>query len=79
MHNTLNLEKAFRKKELFSMIKNKITAVFVSAYLNKRTSSLYSFKKRTIIPNFLSSSFISKKRIINEKKYSYGLCKEKKV
>ena len=36
MHNTLAIEKALRKKKLLSIIKNKITAVFVSKYLQKK-------------------------------------------
>ena len=37
MHNTLAIEKALRKKKLLSIIKNKITAVFVSKYLERKT------------------------------------------
>jgi len=51
MHNTLAIEKALRKKKLLSIIKNKITAVFVSKYLEKKTSNLYFFNKKIIIPN----------------------------
>ena len=36
MHNTLALEKAFRKKKLISLLINKITSVFVSKYLKKK-------------------------------------------
>jgi len=61
MHNTLAIEKALRKKKLLSILKNKITAVFVSKYLEKKTSNLYFFNKKIIIPNFLSNKFIINK------------------
>jgi len=61
MHNTLSIEKALRKKKLLSILKNKITAVFVSKYLENKTSNLFFFNKKIIIPNFLSSKFITKK------------------
>ena len=57
MHNTLSIEKSIRKKKFFSIIKNKITAVFVSKYLKDKTSKLYLFNKRVIIKNFLSKNF----------------------
>ena len=57
LHNKLQLEKAFRKKQLFSILKNEITAVFVSKYLNDITSKLYNFKRRIVIPNFLDERF----------------------
>ena len=57
LHNKLQLEKAFRKKQLFSILKNKITAVFVSKYLDNVTSKLYNFKNRIVIPNFLDKRF----------------------
>ncbi len=61
MHNTLAIEKALRKKKLLSILKNKITAVFVSKYLERKTSNLYFFNKKVIIPNFLSNKFIINK------------------
>ena len=64
MHNTLAIEKALRKKKLLSILKNKITAVFVSKYLESKTSNLYFFNKKIIIPNFLSNKFV-----INKCKY----------
>ena len=57
LHNKLQLEKAFRKKQLLSIIKNEITAVFVSKYLNDITSKFYNFKNRIVIPNFLDKKF----------------------
>jgi len=57
LHNRLQLEKAFRKKQLFSILKNEITAVFVSKYLDNVTSKLYNFKNRIVIPNFLDKRF----------------------
>ncbi len=61
MHNTLAIEKAFRKNKLLSILKNNITAVFVSKYLESQTSNLYLFNKKIIIPNFLSNKFIVNK------------------
>ena len=57
MHNTLSIEKAIRKKKLLTLIRNKITAVFVSKYLKNVTSKIYLFNKKLIIPNFLSKEF----------------------
>ena len=57
LHNKLQLEKAFRKKQFFSLIKNKINAVFVSKYLNLNTSNIYNFTTRRVIPNFLPNEF----------------------
>jgi glycosyltransferase involved in cell wall biosynthesis len=67
LHNPLQIEKSFRKKQFFSIIKNDINTVFVSDYLNKITSSLYLFKKRLVIPNFLPSIF-TEKVIIKKRK-----------
>ena len=53
LHNKLQIEKAIRKKQLFSLLFNNIEAVFVSKYLDKKTSKFYNFKKRSVIPNFL--------------------------
>jgi glycosyltransferase involved in cell wall biosynthesis len=68
LHNKLQLEKAFRKKQLFSLLFNKIEAVFVSKYLNENTSRFYNFSKRTVIPNFLPSIFQKNKFSKNKKK-----------
>jgi glycosyltransferase involved in cell wall biosynthesis len=68
LHNKLQLEKAFRKKQLFSLLFNKIEAIFVSKYLNENTSRLYNFSKRTVIPNFLPSIFQKNKFSKNKKK-----------
>jgi len=57
LHNKLQLEKAYRKKQLLSLLFNNIEAVFVSKYLNSNTSRLYNFSKRIVIPNFLPSIF----------------------
>jgi glycosyltransferase involved in cell wall biosynthesis len=67
LHNKLQLEKAFRKKQLFSLLFNNIEAIFVSKYLNENTSRLYNFSKRTVIPNFLPSIFEKKKFSKNKK------------
>mgnify|MGYP001182503990 CR=1 FL=1 len=71
LHNKLQIEKAFRKKQLIPILFNKIEAVFVSEYLKKNTSSFYNFEKSLVIPNFLpkicertkinNSEFITKK------------------
>lgn len=57
MHNTLAIEKAIRKKKLITLIRNKLTAVFVSKYLMNVTSKIYLFNKEIVIPNFLSKEF----------------------
>lgn len=67
LHNKLQLEKAFRKKQLFSLLFNNIEAIFVSQYLNENTSRLYNFSKRTVIPNFLPSIFEKNKFLKNKK------------
>ena len=57
LHNKLQIEKAYRKKQLFPILSNNIEVVFVSNYLNKNTSKLYNFKKRLVISNFLPTNF----------------------
>ena len=57
LHNKLQIEKALRKKQLLSILFNKIEAVFVSNYLKKNTSIFYNFVKREVIPNSLPSIF----------------------
>ena len=72
LHNKLQLEKAFRKKQLFPILFNKIEVVFVSKYLNNKTSKLFNFHKRTVIPNFLPSLFDkNRKNIIKNKKHIF--------
>ena len=69
LHNKLQIEKAFRKKQLISILFNKIETVFVSKYLNSKTSKLFNFYKRIVIPNFLPKIFEKKKKnILNSKK-----------
>ena len=68
LHNKLQIEKALRKKQFFSIIKNKIDIVFVSKYLENLTSKLYFFNKRYIIPNFITKIFL-RKRIKLHKNY----------
>ena len=53
LHNLLQIEKAFRKKQIWSIITNNINAVFVSKYLQNNTSFLYFLK--THFPLFLVS------------------------
>ena len=57
LHNKLQIEKAYRKKQLMPILSNKIEAVFVSKYLNQNTSKIYNFNKRIVIPNFLPPIF----------------------
>ena len=57
LHNKLQIEKSFRKKQFFPIIKNNIECVFPSHYLNKETSIIYNFERRLIIPNFLTKEF----------------------
>ena len=61
LHNKLQIEKAFRKKQLFSLLFNNIEAVFVSKYLDNKTSKFYNFKKRLVIPNFLPKIYNNQK------------------
>jgi glycosyltransferase involved in cell wall biosynthesis len=85
LHNKLQIEKAFRKKQLFSILFNNIEAVFVSNYLNYKTTKLYGFKKRIVIPNFLpkifenykntKKSYLTKKRIVWSVQREKGLDK----
>ena len=85
LHNKLQIEKAFRKKQLFSILFNNIEAVFVSNYLNYKTTKLYGFKKRIVIPNFLpkifenykntKKSYLTKKRIVWSVQRERGLDK----
>ena len=56
LHNKLQIEKAFRKRQIFPIFKNKINAIYNSKYLYNNTSKLY-FLKKLIIPNFLSKEF----------------------
>lgn len=62
LHNLLQIEKAFRKKQIWSIIKNKIDTVFVSKYLKEHTSSLYFFSTKLVIENFLDSTFHNLKK-----------------
>jgi len=68
MHNTLSIEKSIRKKKFISILKNKISVVFVSNYLKTKTSNLYLFNKKTVINNFLSKKFSRSKPNFNRNK-----------
>ncbi|MDA7565267.1 glycosyltransferase [Candidatus Pelagibacter sp.] len=68
LHNKLQIEKSIRKKNFFPIIYHRPHVVFVSNYLSNFTSSFLLFKKRFVIPNFLSNSFIIKKMNFNRKK-----------
>ena len=68
MHNTLSIEKSFRKKKFLPIIRNKISVVFVSKYLEKKTSKLFFFNKKQTINNFLSEKFIIQDLNYNRKK-----------
>ena len=57
LHNKLPIEKALRKKKLFSIIRNRISAIFVSNYLLKKTPNIYNFKQKFVISNFLDPTF----------------------
>ena len=67
MHNKLSIEKAFRKRKLISILSNNISAIFVSKYLKTNTTNLFLFKKKIVIPNFLSKIFTKKKLNIKKK------------
>ena len=66
-HNKLSIEKALRKKKLIPILRNNITAIFVSKYLKTKTTNLFFFQKKIVIPNFLSKIFTSKKLNIKKK------------
>ena len=78
LHNKLPLEKALRKKKFFSIIKNRIFAIFVSDYLLKKTTNIYNFKQKIIIPNFLDSIFFNSEQNINRKPYFIWSVQRKK-
>lgn len=67
LHNKLQLEKAFRKKQLYAILKNDIRVVFVSKYLEKITSRIFNFNKRYVVPNFLDKQFENIKITYNRK------------
>ena len=68
LHNPLQIEKSLRKKQYFSLLLNRPTAVFVSSYLRSITSKLFFFNKRVVIPNFLLSVFVNQKINYKRKK-----------
>jgi len=76
-HNKLQIEKALRKKQLLSILFNKIEAVFVSDYLEEKTSIFYNFFKREVIPNSLPSIFenadFSKRKKINQNLFVWSV------
>ncbi|MDA8918992.1 glycosyltransferase [Candidatus Pelagibacter sp.] len=67
IHNKIQIEKSIRKKQLLSILKNDIHAVFVSKYLENVTSKIYNFKTRNVIPNFLDKKFEKIKINFNRK------------
>ena len=73
LHNKLQIEKAFRKKQLFSLLFNNIETVFVSKYLDGLTSKFYNFKKRSIISNFLPKIYNTQNKDI------YKLKRKRKI
>ena len=78
LHNKLPIEKALRKKKFFPIITNKISAIFVSDYLLKKTTNIYNFKKKIVIPNFLDPIFSKTKPFINRKPYFIWSVQRKK-
>jgi len=66
LHNKLQIEKAFRRGELFNIYKIKPSIVFVSKFLKSNTSKLYPFKNKIIIPNGYHPLFNSKKKNIRK-------------
>ena len=78
LHNKLPIEKALRKKKFFSIIRNRISAIFVSNYLLKKTTNIYNFKKKIVIPNFLDPIFSRIKLQINRKPYFIWSVQRKK-
>tara|TARA_Y100000389_G_scaffold146825_1_gene145617 strand:+ start:1384 stop:2391 length:1008 start_codon:yes stop_codon:yes gene_type:complete len=78
LHNKLPIEKALRKKKFFSIIRNRISAIFVSNYLLKKTTNIYNFKQKFIIPNFLDPTFSNTKPQFNRKPYFVWSVQRKK-
>jgi len=68
LHNKLQIEKAIRKKKFFPINYYRPHVVFVSNYLHNFTSNFLLFKKKFVISNFLSNSFIINKMNFNRKK-----------
>tara|TARA_B100000902_G_scaffold359748_1_gene375847 strand:+ start:17404 stop:18399 length:996 start_codon:yes stop_codon:yes gene_type:complete len=68
LHNILQIEKSIRKNIFFPINFYRPEVVFVSKYLKNKTSNFYLFKKKNIIPNFLSNQFKLKKKNYNRKK-----------
>ena len=65
--------------EFFPIITNKVSAIFVSNYLLKKTTSIYNFKKKIVIPNFLDPIFSPTKPFsINRKPYFIWSVQRKK-
>lgn len=79
LHNKMQIEKSIRKKQFFSLIFNKIEAIFVSKYLEKNTSFIYNFNKRIVIPNFLSTDFIkiTKKKFFRKKIFIWSVQRDR--
>ena len=69
LHNKLQLEKSIRKSEFLPIIKNEIITVFNSNYLDQKTTKIFNFKKRIIIPNFLSTEFTERKKNFKRQPY----------
>ena len=69
LHNKLPIEKALRKKKFFPIIRNSISAIFVSDYLSKKTTNIYNFKQKIVIPNFLDPIFSNIKQKSKRKPY----------
>ena len=78
LHNKLPIEKAFRKKKLFSILRNKISCVFVSNYLKKNTPSIYNFKSKYVIPNFINTDFTNNRPKFLRKPYFVWSVQRKK-
>jgi len=68
LHNKLQIEKSLRKKNFFPINYHRPNAIFVSEYLKNRTSSLFLFKKKCVIPNFLTNDFLINRINFNRKK-----------
>ncbi len=78
LHNKLSIEKALRKKKFFSIFRNRISTIFVSEYLLKKTTNIYNFKKKFVIPNFLDPTFSNIQRQIKRKPYFIWSVQRKK-
>ena len=78
LHNKLQIEKSLRKNNFFPINYHRPNVVFVSKYLKNETSNIFLFKKKVVIPNFLSKDFTIKNlNFKREKIFVWSVQREK--